>query len=79
MQRGALTDADRWPWLDRVAEDYCAKEGRSFLVIACSALKRSYRDRLRDADAQLFCIPERLKPCQHASGRDGAISCLLPH
>ncbi len=37
-----LEDADRWPWLDRVA---AALAGGG--VVSCSALKRSYRDRLR--------------------------------
>lgn len=39
-----LTDADRWPWLDRVA---AALRLEAPLIIGCSALKRSYRDRLR--------------------------------
>jgi len=38
-----LDDADRWPWLDAVA----ARLAAGPVVIACSALKRSYRDRLR--------------------------------
>lgn len=45
-----LTDADRWPWLDRlgdVIEDRVAREGR--VVLACSALRRVYRDRLAAA------------------------------
>ena len=37
-----LDDADRWPWLDRVAA--ALGEGG---IVSCSALKRSYRDRLR--------------------------------
>ena len=37
-----LTDADRWPWLDRVG---AALTGD--VVIGCSALKRAYRDRIR--------------------------------
>lgn len=43
-----LTDADRKPWLDQVAHwiDAELEAGRSG-VITCSALKRSYRDRLR--------------------------------
>ncbi len=43
-----LTDADRWPWLDRVAEwiHHQLETGRSG-IITCSALKRAYRDRLR--------------------------------
>jgi len=38
-----LEDADRWPWLDRVGEALARHEG----IIACSALKRAYRDRIR--------------------------------
>jgi gluconokinase len=40
----ALTDADRAPWLDLIAARLAVAPG---LVAACSALKRSYRDRLR--------------------------------
>ena len=42
-----LTDADRWPWLETVAAwmDQRIVAGES-AVIACSALKRSYRDYL---------------------------------
>lgn len=39
-----LEDADRWPWLDRVGSEL---RDRRAVVIACSALKRSYRDALR--------------------------------
>ena len=51
MQAGhALDDADRWPWLDRLgAAIGAAAEGGGIAVAACSALKRSYRDRLRAA------------------------------
>ena len=48
----ALTDADRWPWLDRLGAAIglaAAEHGRS--VAACSALRRAYRDRLRVAIA----------------------------
>ncbi|MEH0110412.1 gluconokinase, GntK/IdnK-type [Tersicoccus sp. MR15.9] len=40
-----LTDEDRWPWLRRVGE-HLAEAGTSGrgLVVACSALKRAYRD-----------------------------------
>jgi len=43
-----LTDDDRWPWLDAVGarlRDECD----SGLVVACSALRRAYRDRIREA------------------------------
>ncbi len=52
MARGEpLDDADRWPWLDRlhaiIAETLARDDG---LVLACSALKASYRARLAGAD-----------------------------
>jgi gluconokinase len=41
----ALTDDDRWPWLKAIADEIDrACEAGSPAVIACSALKRSYRD-----------------------------------
>ncbi|SDE80622.1 gluconokinase [Limimaricola pyoseonensis] len=47
MRRGEpLTDAMRWGWLDRLAE--VAQATQPFAVIACSALRRAYRDRLRE-------------------------------
>jgi gluconokinase len=51
MRRGVpLNDDDRRPWLERLHADIAkhAAEGRS-LVLACSALKKDYRDVL-DAD-----------------------------
>lgn len=48
MKRGVpLDDADRWPWLERLNRFLLDSErqGKS-LVLACSALKQSYRDRL---------------------------------
>ncbi|MDB5605294.1 MAG: gluconate kinase [Bradyrhizobium sp.] len=40
-----LTDEDRWPWLQAIADeiDRVCKAGER-AVIACSALKRAYRD-----------------------------------
>jgi gluconokinase len=40
-----LTDEDRWPWLQAIADeiDRVCEAGDS-VVIACSALKRSYRE-----------------------------------
>ncbi len=42
-----LSDADRWPWLDAIAAAIAGKHalGKQ-AVVACSALKRSYRERL---------------------------------
>lgn len=38
-----LTDEDRWPWLERVGNWLASHNG----IMACSALKRSYRDYIR--------------------------------
>ena len=45
-----LDDADRWPWLDRIGQYLAQGGGR---VVACSALKRSYRDRIRSMAPQV--------------------------
>lgn len=43
-----LDDDDRWPWLDRVADEVQAPAPPGApTVIACSALRRAYRDRIR--------------------------------
>jgi gluconokinase len=51
MQTGTpLQDDDRWPWLDRIGA-CLADAGRwpRGVVVACSALKRAYRERIRAA------------------------------
>ncbi|MBB2994705.1 gluconokinase [Paeniglutamicibacter cryotolerans] len=47
----ALDDADRYPWLARIGAELAeaTANGRP-VVIACSALRRSYRDALRAAE-----------------------------
>lgn len=52
-----LTDVDRQGWLallrDRIRE---AREADASLVLSCSALKRSYRDILRQGDPDLVFV-----------------------
>src|SRR6476469_11274772 len=50
-----LTDKDRWPWLDclRKQIEQLLSAGEN-TVLACSALKRAYRDRLRVSDEVKF-------------------------
>jgi gluconokinase len=50
-----LTDADRWPWLEclRKQIEQLLSAGEN-AVLACSALKRAYRDRLRLSDGIRF-------------------------
>lgn len=48
MTRGQpLTDEDRHPWLDRVAAVLAGGACGAGRVVACSALRRQYRDRIR--------------------------------
>jgi gluconokinase len=47
-----LDDADRAPWLDAVAKVLNAGE----VIVACSALKRKYRDTLRNAAPEVRFI-----------------------
>jgi gluconokinase len=53
----ALSDEDRWPWLTDVGQRLHdeVSTGRG-VVVACSALKRSYRDLLRDYVQDLFVV-----------------------
>jgi len=52
-----LTDADREPWLRRISQ-WLADQRKAGEpgVLACSALKRSYRDQLRAADPDLRIV-----------------------
>ena len=50
-----LTDEDRWPWLERLRQriERLLAAGEN-AVLACSALKRAYRDLLRVSDEVKF-------------------------
>lgn len=52
-----LRDEDRWGWLDAIAVEIAhAERDGSRLVVACSALKRAYRDRLRRASRRIAFV-----------------------
>ena len=66
-----LQDADRWPWLDRLNEEL--RKHRN-AVLACSALKESYRQRLAKGVADFRIVylhgtadllRQRIKARQH--------------
>jgi carbohydrate kinase (thermoresistant glucokinase family) len=50
----ALTDEERMPWLLTVGSRLAS--GHEGIVIACSALKRSYRELLRERAPDLFVV-----------------------
>ncbi len=52
-----LTDADRWPWLDAIAAHIGAsRTAKQPVVVACSALRRAYRERLRAGHGDLIFL-----------------------
>jgi gluconokinase len=53
-----LTDEDRYPWL-RNLRDWMSEQsgkGERYSVVTCSALKRQYRDILREAEGEVVFI-----------------------
>jgi len=62
-----LNDEDRWPWLNALAAWIGAREkAGDNCVLTCSALKRAYRDVLRDGHpsvrfVQLVAAPDTLQ------------------
>jgi gluconokinase len=55
----ALNDEDRWPFLDNVSQAIAAASAHG-VVVSCSALKRSYRDRIRMGDSGVLFVLPRL-------------------
>jgi len=52
-----LTDEDRWPWLDAIAAQIGAsRTAAQPVVVACSALRRAYRERLRAGHSDLIFL-----------------------
>jgi gluconokinase len=52
-----LNDADRAPWLDRVGKEIRKRQGEGRVVVmACSALKRKYRERIRAEEPAVFFV-----------------------
>ncbi|WP_404539175.1 gluconokinase [Dyella agri] len=50
-----LDDTDRQPWLEAIASAIAMHRGQG-VVVACSALRRAYRDVLRQADPALRLV-----------------------
>lgn len=71
-----LTDEDRWPWLDRVGAILGdARAHPRGVVIACSALRKIYRDRIRAAAGRgvgfVFLDITRAEAARRIAGRRG--------
>ena len=75
MKRGVpLTDEDRRPWLGRLREliEHSLAAGEN-AVLACSALKKAYRDRLRVSEEVKFVFlrGDRARICKQLRQRRG--------
>jgi gluconokinase len=65
MSRGIpLQDSDREPWLDRLGAMLAASPGAA--IVACSALKQRYRDRLRARVPGLRFVFVEIEPAEAA-------------
>lgn len=52
-----LTDEDRWPWLAAIRDWMTQKQQQGAnAVVTCSALKRAYRDLLRESTAEVVFV-----------------------
>ena len=74
MSRGeALTDADRWPWLDRFAIELAGRRGT--VIGGCSALRRVYRERIAKAAGEpvlfVHLVGDAGLIAQRMAGREG--------
>ena len=65
-----LDDDDRWPWLDAIGAWAHRRAGLGG-VVSCSALKRSYRDRLRAAAPDVVFV--------HLAGDRAVIEDRMSH
>ena len=68
-----LDDADRWPWLDAIGA--ALRDAPSGIVVACSALKRVYRQRIRAVAGRpvtfVFLDGDRATLASRLGGRRG--------
>jgi len=51
-----LQDEDRWPWLELLRDEFPKWEQEGGAVLACSALKESYRELLNDSPVKINWI-----------------------
>jgi gluconokinase len=72
-----LTDADRRPWLDLVGAAL-AEAGERGVVVACSALRRAYRDRLARAAPATFFVHLDLTESALAARATGRTDHFMP-
>jgi len=70
-----LVDEDRWPWLDRVG---AVLAGDPTSVVACSALRRIYRDRLRATAPHTLFVHLDAAPARVAAQAEAREDHFMP-
>lgn len=70
-----LVDDDRWPWLDRVG---AVLAGDPSSVVACSALRRIYRDRLRATAPRTLFVHLAAAPARVAAQAEAREDHFMP-
>ena len=74
-----LTDADRVPWLDTLAGWIGERERAGQpAIVTCSALRRSYRDRLRDGHPSVYFVDLDVPAAELAARLDRRVGHYMP-
>ncbi len=74
-----LADGDRWPWLDAVRDSVMeARRQHLCVVVACSALKAAYRDRLAAGDPTCRFVYLRISRDDARSRLQGRMEHFMP-
>ncbi len=74
-----LTDADRAPWLDALAGWIGEREAAGqAAIVTCSALRRSYRDRLRQGHPSVWFVELAVPPEELAARLNRRLGHYMP-
>lgn len=71
-----LVDDDRWLWLDAVGRCFAVAEAG--LVVACSALRRAYRDRIRETSPGVVFVHLHGSPALLAARAGARVDHFMP-
>ncbi len=75
----ALADADRGPWIDALAAEIARRASRGErLVLACSALRRAHRSRLRGAADDVVLVHLDVSVPELRRRLDGRLGHFMP-
>lgn len=72
-----LNDDDRWPWLAAVGAEIAAAS-ETGMVMACSALKRRYRDAIREAAPGVLFVHLHAEESVLAARMEGRSGHFMP-